>query len=156
MPNTTRRQRPELQNSGYVSSLAGNPGSAPALTPGLALCRRRRHEGRVNCDIYTVPQWQDVGDDLDAAVILLKYFVGRGATLRPRTNTLVATVATASRQTLAAARSSGAPLARKIPGRGHAARGDPHLAMFAATVHGIRGSEGQREPEALQQQHLEV
>ena len=53
-----------------ASVAQGSPGSAPGLTPGLAVCCQGRHEGRVNRNLNTSPEWQAVGDDLDAAVIL--------------------------------------------------------------------------------------
>ena len=53
-----------------ASVAQGSPGSAPGLTPGPAVCCQGRHEGRVNRNLNTSPEWQAVGDDLDAAVIL--------------------------------------------------------------------------------------
>ena len=75
-----------------ASVAQGSPGSTPALMPRLAGCSQKRDEGSVDSN------------------------------LDPSLQRQVATVAPALRQTRAAARSSGAPLRRNTPERGHAIR----------------------------------
>ena len=98
-----------------VSMAQTRPSSTSALTPELAACSRRQHEGGPcgpDHNLDPSPPWQYESSDLDAAVVLS----GRGDIEVPHQN-----VKQASWQTCAAARSSGTPLTRKTPERGHAA-----------------------------------
>ena len=106
-------------------ALRARASAAPALRPaalrrgGGASRGQRGHECSVDCELRATPKW-----------------------------TLRATVAPASRQMRAAARSRGPPLARRTPDRGHAARWQ----LPAATA---RRSQGQGQAKPAEEQHTE-
>ena len=111
-PSTTSRQRRPHASSGYVRALARSARrrAAPAVRP----LSRRGMPAAVR------------GMGRPFAMTSMRLSSWRtGTTLRSRTKTCVATVAPASRHTLAAARSSGLPRERNTRERGQAARWSP-------------------------------
>ena len=122
---TTRRHRPEVQKYAeiWVSALLS---PAHRVAPAVRLPSRRnspfadKGETRVvSTATWTLPH----RDKPFAMTSVRRSSCREGTKLRSGTKTLVAP---ASRQTRAAARPSGAPLARRTPERGHAARWSPN------------------------------
>ena len=123
MPSTTNRQRRPEASSGYARALARSATrkAAPAVRP---LSRRGmpaavRGDTRVVSTASCTPPHK--GRPLAMTSMRLSSWRKR-TTLRSRTRACIATVAPASRHTLAAARSSGPPRERSTPDRGQAAR----------------------------------
>ena len=128
------RQSPVRARRADSVGSGGAQGRSAPLLGGCCLCvslvatwlaRRiqRRDQGSVNCEMDAPPR-PHAGRPL--AMTSMRPSSGRATwTLRSRSSTEVATVAPASRQTRAAARSRDAPPARKWPDRGHAARWSP-------------------------------
>ena len=122
MPSTTNRQRRPEASSGYARALARSATrkAAPAARP---LSRRGmpaavRGDTRVVSTASCTPPHK--GRPLAMTSMRLSSW-RTGTTLRSRTRACIATVAPASRHTLAAARSSGPPRERSTPDRGQAA-----------------------------------
>ena len=124
---TTRRQRGARRSSGYVRSLARRAYRRAAPRNLRAWERGRPRLSRGDTRVVSTASWTPPHNGKPLAMTSRRRSSWRSTTtLKSRRRTLVATVAPASRQTLAAARSSGMPRERKSPTRGQAARWSPY------------------------------
>ena len=105
-------------------ALRANASAAPAVRP--AALRGAPEEVKGDTSVVSTASCEPPQSASPLAMTSMRRSSWRAtSTLRSRSRTLRATVAPASRQTRAAARSRGPPLARRTPDRGHAARWSP-------------------------------
>ena len=121
--STTSRQRRPHVSSGYVRALARSARrrAAPAVRP----LSRRGMPAAVRGDTSVVSTASCIPPRKGKPFAMSSMRLPSATTLRSRTKTCIATVAPASRHTLAAARSSGPPRERNTPERGQAATWSP-------------------------------
>ena len=126
-------------------ALRANASAAPAVRP--AALRGAPEEVKGDTSVVSTASCEPPQSASPLAMTSMQRSSWRAtSTLRSRSRTLRATVAPASRQTRAAARSRGPPLARRTPDRGHAARWSPKRSCR---------SQGHRKAEPAEEQHAE-